>query len=306
MSNKKIQVLVNRAGGAAAAAGNGLAASLVAAFAAAGAEANVQLLEGSEMCGAIQRATGSGRVVVAGGDGTAACAAGAMAGTHAELALLPLGTLNHLARDLSIPPAVEDAAKIAVEGEATPIDLGRVNGHIFVNNASIGLYPFMVRHREGYRARRGWPKWLASIPAAWDALSRLPHHRLRIDMGNGQEPLVTPLLFVGNNVYSLEGGSVGSRASLKDGALSVYAVARRSRLALLWFGVRAILGRVDRDHDFVALGECTSMTVHSRSRSGMVDVGLDGEVRRLCFPLRFEIMPGALRIVSPPDRAAQA
>jgi diacylglycerol kinase family enzyme len=306
VSNKKIPVLVNRAGGAAAAAGESLAESLTAAFAAAGAEANVQFLEGGEMREAIRRAADTGRVVVAGGDGTAASAAGTLAGSDSELALLPLGTLNHLARDLSIPPALEDAAKIAVEGTATPIDLGRVNDHIFVNNASIGLYPFMVRHREGYRARRGWPKWLASIPAAWDALSRLPHHRLRIDMGNGQEPLITPLLFVGNNVYSLESGTVGSRASLRDGTLSVYAVARRSRLALLWFGVRAILGRVDRATDFVALGECTSVKVHSHSRSGMVDVGLDGEIRRLSFPLRFEIMPGALHIVSPPEEASEA
>jgi diacylglycerol kinase family enzyme len=306
VSNKIIRVLVNRAGGAAAAAGSDLADSLAAAFAAAGAEAQIQLLEGSEMCEAIREAAGEGRVVVAGGDGTAACAAEAIAGSDAELALLPLGTLNHLARDLTIPNAIEDAAKLAVEGEAVAIDLGQVNDHRFVNNASIGLYPFMVRHREGYRSRNGWPKWLASIPAAWDALSRLPHHRLRIDIGRGEKPLVTPLLFVGNNVYSLESGTVGSRASLRDGALSVYAVARRSRFALLWFGVRAMLGRVDRAIDFVALGECSSLTVTSPSRSGLIDVALDGEIRRLSFPLRFEILPGALKIVSPPEEPVAA
>lgn len=278
---------------------------LVAAFDAVGMEADVQLLEGRDMPEAIRRAAENGRIAVAGGDGTAACAAQALDGTDAELALLPLGTLNHLARDLAIPFDIEEAARVAVRDEATAIDLGRVNDHLFVNNASIGLYPFMVRHRDSYRSRRGWPKWLATIPAAWEALSRLPHHRLRIDMGKGEEPLVTPLLFVGNNVYSLEGGSVGSRASLKDGALSIYAVARRGRLALLWFGMRAMLGRVDHARDFVALGECAAMTVHSRSRSGMIDVGLDGEVRRLSFPLRFEIVPGALRIVSPPQEVAE-
>jgi len=293
-----VQILVNRAGGAAAAAGGSLTANLTAAFAAAGVNAHVRLLDGGEMQQAVREAAALGRVIVAGGDGTAACAAGVLAGGAAEMALLPLGTLNHLARDLSIPADLEEAARLAATGAATAIDLGRVNDHLFVNNASIGLYPLMVRHRDGYRKRKGWPKWLASVPAAWDALSRLPHHRLRIDMGEGAMPVVTPLLFVGNNRYSLESGTFGTRATLTDGRLSVYAIARRGRMALLWFGLRAMLGRIDWTRDFIVLGEYASLTVHSRSVNA-IDVGLDGEVRRLRFPLRFESVPGALRIVAP-------
>ncbi len=113
---------------------------------------------------------------------------------------------------------------------------------------------------------------------------------------------MTSLLFVGNNRYSLERGEIGSRSSLTEGKLSVFAVAARSRLALLWFGIRAMTGLVNRTTDFVALGECESLTVDAHGKS--VDVALDGEVRALAFPLRFQIKAGALRIVTLPKADA--
>jgi diacylglycerol kinase family enzyme len=234
---------------------------------------------------------------VDGGDGTIASAAQIIAGTDVELALLPLGTFNHFARDLGIPTDLHEAAALAAHGMARGIDIGSVNGFRFVNNASIGLYPLMVRQREAVRKKRGWPKWLASFPAFWTALARLPHHRLRIDMGRVAKPLVTPLLFVGNNDYSLERGRIGSRASLEDGRLSVYAVAHESRAALIWFATRVLAGHADLAADFVVLGNCATLTV--RAPSGSAEIALDGEVRRLSSPLHFDIEPAALKVVVP-------
>lgn len=299
MTKAPLPVLVNRGGGAASSAGDDLDQKLTTAFAKADVDISIQLLEGPETAEAVRGAASANpRVVVGGGDGTAACAAAALAGSDVEMALLPLGTLNHLARDLGIPAKLEDAAVLAAKGSASSIDVGDVNCHVFVNNASIGVYPNMVRERNEYRGRKGWPKWLAAIPASWDAWTRLPRHRLRVDMGAGQQPLVTPLLFVGNNLYSIDRGEIGSRSSLAEGKLSVFAVAARSPLALLWFGIRAMTGLINRNADFVALGECESLTVHSHGKS--VDVALDGEVRALEFPLRFQVKAGALRIVVPP------
>ena len=167
---------------------------------------------------------------------------------------------------------------------------------MFVNNASIGLYPAMVRTREGLQDDKGWPKWLSAIPAAYAALERYPHHRLRVDLGKGEREIVTPLLFVGNNVYSLDKGEIGQRGSLTDGTLSVYAVAQRSRVSLLWFAARALVGRVRRDLDFVALGECETLKVSSVGDS--IEIALDGEVQRLDSPLEFRIRPGALKVVT--------
>lgn len=301
MTERTLTILVNGAGGAAAAAGEGLAGTIGDAFAAAGVTADVHILEPAQMPDAVRAAAARGRVVVAGGDGTAACAAQTLKDSDAELALLPLGTLNHLARDLGIPGDLEGAAALAANGRAMRIDVGEVNGHRFVNNASIGLYPFMVRRRDDARKKSGVPKWLATLPAAWDALARLPHHRLRIDLGEGEQPLVTPLLFVGNNLYSLEAGDIGSRASLTDSRLNIFAVAQRGRGALIWFALRTLFGFADTERDFVAIGECETLTV--RSSGGSIEIALDGEVRRLESPLRFTVLAGALRIVAPGESA---
>ncbi|THD37271.1 MAG: hypothetical protein E7773_04365 [Sphingomonas sp.] len=291
-----LAVIVNKNGGTASKMGDKLESTLQDAFAAAGVEADVQALDGGEVGDAITEAAKRGRVVVAGGDGTAACAAQQLAGGDAELGLLPLGTLNHLARDLGLPDKLEDAAKVAATGKATAIDVAEVNGHVFVNNASIGLYPLMVRTREGVQDSKGWPKWLSTIPAAWAALERFPHHRLRVDLGQGERAIVTPLLFIGNNDYSLDAGALGQRESLTDGKLSVYAVAHRSRASLLWFAARALVGRARRGADFVAIGECETLTVSATGDS--IEIALDGEVQRLETPLEFRIRAGALKVVT--------
>ena len=294
---KTLRVIVNKNGGTAAKMGDALIQELEKAFAKVGATAEVAALDGKQIPDAIDAAARSGRVTVAGGDGTAAGAAQILAGSDTELGLLPLGTLNHLARDLGIPADLSEAAKVAVSGQPTAIDVGEVNGQVFVNNASIGLYPLMVRKREGLRRARGWPKWLSTVPAALAVLERLPHHRLRLDWGKGERAIVTPLLFVGNNVYSLDRGEVGKRGSLTDGKLSVYAVAHRRRAALIWFAMRALVGRAERSLDFETLGECETLTVSSSS--GSIEIALDGELRRMDSPLEFRIRAGALTVITP-------
>jgi diacylglycerol kinase family enzyme len=292
-------VIVNRNGGAAAKMGDALPKTLEQAFAAAGTTADISLLDAKQIPNAIETAAKAGRVIVAGGDGTAAGAAQILAGSDTELGLLPLGTLNHLTRDLGIPADLSEAADVAVNGQPAAIDVGEVNGQIFVNNASIGLYPLMVRKREGLQRAKGWPKWLSTLPAAFAELERMPHHRLRLDWGKGERAIVTPLLFVGNNVYSLDRGEVGKRGTLTDGKLSVYAVARRRRAAMIWFAMRALVGRAERSLDFETLGECETLTV--RSSSGSIEIALDGELKRMDSPLEFRIRPGALTVMTPSD-----
>jgi len=294
---KTLHVIVNRNGGAAAKMGDMVAGVLEKAFAQAGATVRVAALDGKQIPEAIKAVARSGRVIVAGGDGTAAGAAQILAGSDTELGLLPLGTLNHLARDIGIPVDLGEAAEVAANGQPVAIDVGEVNGQVFVNNASIGLYPLMVRKREGLRRAKGWPKWLSTLPAAFAALERLPHHRLRLDWGRGERAIVTPLLFVGNNVYSLDRGEVGKRNTLTDGKLSLYAVARRRRAALIWFAMRALVGRAERSLDFETLGECETLTVSSSS--GSIEIALDGELRRMDSPLEFRIRAGALTVITP-------
>lgn len=300
MTKLALPVLVNREGGAASKAGEELRDQISRAFSAAEGNVDVQILAAWQIGKAIENAAKEHkRIIVAGGDGTISTAAQLLTGTTTEVAILPLGTLNHFAQDLRIPSDLAEAAKLAIGGDTRPVDVGEVNGRRFINNASVGLYPFIVRNRDDIRERCGWPKWLATVPASWAALSRLRHHRLRIDMGRGEEPVITPLLFVGNNQYSLERGSVGCRDSLSDGKLSVYAVSRVGRFALFWLGARALIGKADRKQDFQTLGDTDAITVGSASRS--LEIALDGEVRRLKLPLEFGTHPGGLNVVVPPD-----
>ena len=177
------------------------------------------------------------------------------------------------------------------------IDIVRVNGHAFVNNASIGLYPAMVEQRDAALDRHHLPKWVAAIPASVSALRRLRHHRLRLCDATGEHAVVTPMLFVGNNRYRLDGGHLGERTVLDGGTMAVMAIASRHRLALVGFALRTLAGRADMAADFAAVTETAAMTVEGRSR--YVRVALDGEVHRLSMPLRFETLPGALRVVAP-------
>jgi diacylglycerol kinase family enzyme len=292
-----IEVLINKAGGAAKAAGDDLRARVRSAFEEAGAPANVTLLAGAELEPALrERARHARRLVVAGGDGTISCAAGVLAGSDVELAILPLGTLNHLARDAGIPSDLHEAAALAVSGAARRIDTAQAGERTFINNASIGIYPALVRSREDLQ-HRGLPKPLAALPAAWAALTKAHDLRLTIDTGAGRQRLVTPLLFIGNGEYSIERGSVGQRASLEDGRLSIMAVRHRPRLALAWLALRTLLGRSNPANDFVALDSCETLRVEAAPAE--LDIATDGEVNRVTPPLTFTVRPLSLNLVMP-------
>jgi len=294
-----IPVLINRKGGTAAAAGDRLKQDVTAAFSEVGLKAEIALLDGAKIRAAAEALKTRDLVVVGGGDGTLGAAAASLANSDAALGILPLGTHNHFARQLGIPRDLAGAVHILTQGRREKVDLGAVNGHIFLNNASIGLYPSLVRTREHAQQRHGLPKWLANLPASWAALRRLRHHRLIIAAEGMAQEVRTPLLFVGNNLYALEAGQVGERKALDEARLSLYAVAGRSRLGALWFGLRVLAGRADLRRDFAIAETCPTLTVHAHA--GNVHVALDGEVMRLESPLRFEIRPRALQVIAPVD-----
>ncbi|HWI86470.1 MAG TPA: diacylglycerol kinase family protein [Sphingomonas sp.] len=294
---RPIPVIINREGGTAAAGGDALTGAIEDEFRDAGLIAHVQLLKAEDIVAAVEAQAHASLVVVGGGDGTLAAAAGALLGGHAALGILPLGTRNHLALQLGIPRDIPGAVRLLAEGHQRPIDVAQVNGVTFVNNASIGFYPLLVRSREEEQRRHGLPKWLANLKAARTALRRLRHHRLHVRIDGVDRTILTPLLFVGNNVYSLEGGHIGERHALDEGKLSLFAVASGSRLSALWFALRAVAGRSDLEQDFAAAEICERLTVSTHAPA--IHIALDGEVRQLATPLRFQIRPQCLRVVAP-------
>src|SRR5947199_3052283 len=121
------------------------------AFASCGSRVRVRLArEGSELTELARSAVSNGAraVVAGGGDGTVSAVASALVGTDKALGVLPLGTLNHFAKDLCIPLEVVGAARNVCEGREVSVDVGEVNGRVFINNSGLGLYPHIVRRRE--------------------------------------------------------------------------------------------------------------------------------------------------------------
>jgi diacylglycerol kinase family enzyme len=295
----KIRAIVNRHGGTLKNKNEDGETRLRDAFAAAGVEADIRLVEPDEIFDALAegaKASGLDALVAGGGDGTLSCAAGHLAGTGRPLGILPLGTLNHLARDAGIPAEIEEAAAVIAAGHVREIDLAEVNGRIFVNNSSVGLYPDMVRLREAEQERKGRSKRLAMMSASFDTLRHFRRHRLWISAEGLEAPIDTPLLFVGNNRYAVNLFGHGKREALDEGELCLYAIRARSRIGMVWAGIRGIFGRLDQQRDF--LTHYVREAEISSDREALT-ISADGETVRMEMPLRYRILPKALNLIVP-------
>jgi len=235
-------------------------------------------------------------VVVGGGDGSLHAAAGVLAGTDSALGILPFGTLNNFAKDLAVPLGVEGAVAVIVAGGIRSVDVGEANGQVFINNASLGLYPSVVRRREEIRQRLGRSKWSAYAIALWRALLhyRLLHVRVRVKDHDYLRR--TPFVFIGNNSYAMDGMNIGSRAALDAGVLSLYMARREGPFSLLLLALRALSGRLRQAKDFEEF-TATALRIGTGRRRELV--GLDGEVVTMDAAIRCHVRPLALRVVVP-------
>jgi diacylglycerol kinase family enzyme len=270
------------------------------AFAACGVGAHVSVArEGADVERFVTRALSNGAraVVAGGGDGTVGSVAGALAGTDRPLGVLPLGTLNHFAKDLRIPLELGEAARNVCEGREALVDVGEVNGRVFVNNSGLGLYPRIVRRRERLQEREGSGKWPAFLRASLAMLRRYPFLNVRLDADGQRVVRSTPFVFVGNNEYQMESLQIGARECLDAGHLSLYVAHRTGRLGLLRLAFSALLGRLWREEDFDAL--CAREIWVETRRPKRLPVAVDGEVTVLTTPLHYRIRPRALKVIVP-------
>ncbi len=235
-------------------------------------------------------------IVAGGGDGTINAVAAAMVGNSAtKLGILPMGTYNHFARELGIPTDMEKAVAIIVAGHLKSVDVGEVNGRIFVNNSSLGLYPEMVRLREGLQ-RSGYSKLLAVVWASLRIITRF--RRLRLELHPAAGAVLkrsTPLLFVGNNAYETALATLGTRPSLERGQLWVLMPTATSRWGML-AGLFAIISGSEEPGDLFTF-EAANLSVSSHRR--LLKVAVDGEVVSLQPPLHYRTRPKSLQVMVP-------
>jgi len=236
-------------------------------------------------------------IVAAGGDGTVNSVAAAAIDSHKILGVLPLGTLNHFARDLGIPTDLEKAARTIIAAHAIEVDAAEVNNRLFLNNSSLGLYPMIVREREK-RQRLGFRKWPAFVWATIQALRRNPFLDVRLRVNGELLDRTTPFVFVGNNEYAMDLFNIGVRDRLDRGELSIYITNGTSRLKLIGLALRAVVGRLRNDKDFLALRAAEVKIQTARKR---VRVAFDGEIEVMAAPLEYRVRSRALRVIVPKD-----
>jgi len=273
-------------------------ARIVSGLGARGVHATVEQVPGPRLTEAARAAAAGGAqaVVMAGGDGTMSAGAAALAGGDCPMGVLPLGTLNHFARDLGIPPDLEDALAVVASGIVRRVDVGEANGRVFVNNASIGLYPHAVRAREAQEDEQGTGKWLATCRAAVATLRRFPVVRVTLHLPKGAVRVTTPLVFIGNNRYEMSLLALGKREALDGGELWLYVASHRGRIGFLSLALRAVIGRLDQARDFLgmAVGE-----VMIEDRRRIIPMAFDGEVCEMKSPLRCRSRPASLPVIVP-------
>jgi diacylglycerol kinase family enzyme len=245
---------------------------------------------------------GCGIVVAAGGDGTVSAVASAVAGSEAVLGVLPLGTLNHFAKDAGVPLELEEAVRNISSGRAVKVDIGDVNGRAFINNISLGLYPVFVQARGDVRKLTVFARWHTILSAAINSLVRLPLFRTHLRIDSREFKRNTPVLFVGNNEYELDGKLIGGRRSLDQGCLSLVVTRSRGPWGVVKLVVRAALGALRGSKDLDAkLGR--EIEIRTKDRRTML--AIDGEViEKFDWPLHCSVRPGALRLLVPGERSA--
>ena len=238
---------------------------------------------------------GATRVLVAGGDGSIGSAADALIGTNVELAILPSGTLNHLAKDLSLPLDLETAARVAQEGHAVAVDSAVVNDRTFLNTSSVGAYVTFVRARERLEKYLGYH--IASFVAAIQLLIRLPMFRVTLQVEGVAREYITPLVFVAVGERELKLPSLGARVVDGKTGLHVLVIRQRSgarafglALAAAARGVDAVSRTPALDSFFV--DECK---IEPRTHTAAVD----GELVRVSPPLVYKHVPGRLQVIVP-------
>lgn len=269
-----------------------------AAFLRTGAEVDVVATPAAGCSEAVERAARSDAevMVVGGGDGTILTGANAAMKAGKALGVLPLGTMNLLARDLHTPLGWPDAVHAVAQGALSAIDVGEVNGEVFLNASVLGLYPRIIQERDEHQKRLGLRKWPAMAIGLAKALHDFPVLDVRVDLGQGARRVRTPVLAVSNNPYAEGYGPVVRRSTLESGRFGVYLARHRDAWGMLRLIARMGLGTWQSDEEMQSLSAST-LTVHSRRR--YLRVANDGEVHKFEPPLTYRIRPRGLRMLLP-------
>ena len=253
----------------------------------------------------VRRAVSAGadRVMIAGGDGSIGSAAASLCGSPTALAVLPAGTLNHLAKDLGLPETLIEAAAIARGAHRRTLDVGFVNGHSFLNTSSVGAYVAFVRRRDALERWLGYR--LASLVAGLWLLRRLRTFRVTLDLDGKICEYETPLVFIGVGERELKLPILGARVEGGRRGLHVMVLRTRSGARTLALAFAAMARGVKAVARTPALDAFIVDRLRIEPRGKIKDwhIATDGEIIRVEPPLEYHLMCDGLTVIVPPPRS---
>lgn len=254
--------------------------------------------KGEDLDDVVARAVADGftTIVAAGGDGTVNGVAHGLLGKDAHFGVLPLGTFNFFARGLGLPQEPEAAAQAILNGSPRRISIGTVNGQLFLNNASLGIYPRILQLREDLYARWGRSRLLAYWTVITTLIRFQAPRRMVLETDGARIDLKTPLVFIARSAYQLRRFGLSGAEAISDDAFAVFVALGGSRWHLLKLAAHLALGRVQEGVD-IQLIPTRSLTVYTHRRRPRV--AYDGEKRHMRAPLKFRIHESALSVILP-------
>lgn len=260
-----------------------------------------EIAKGRDISAEADRAAQEFKIVVAaGGDGTIGAVAEAAQRHGRTLGVLPRGTFNFFARGLNLPTDIDEGIDLIAAGHTRTISLGEVNGRVFLNNASLGLYPAILTQREGTYRRWGRSR----LAAHWSVIATFTRfHRplsLMVAVDGREVRRKTPLVFVARSAYQLKLFGLKGSDDVRAGRFALFFAPDASRWGLFLMAVRLAWGTMKEGRDFTYF---TGEEIDVETRSKRRIVARDGEREKMSSPFRFRVRPDALRVIAPPDES---
>lgn len=243
-----------------------------------------------------------GLVAAAGGDGTVNTVAALCCKHDVPVGVIPLGTFNYFSRGLGIPDDPGAAAKVLAGGKISKVTIGYVNDHLFLNNASFGLYTRIIRQREEDKSRFGRFRVVALLSAVRALLRGQRPFAIKIAAQESHQLRRTSMVFVGNNTFQLENLDLEIAHCTREDRLAVVILKPTTRIAMARLLLRGALKNLNDDSQLEMF--CTD-TIDVETKRRKIDVVVDGELIQCHTPLSFRVARRALKVMVPSKESGE-
>lgn len=240
-----------------------------------------------------------GIVVAAGGDGTLNAVAQATLGSGCQFGVIPQGTFNYFGRTHGISSDAAEAARGLLTARVQPVQVGLVNDRVFLVNASLGLYPQLLKDREEQKERHGRSRLVAAWAALVTIFRQYRPMLVKLEHGGRTHELQTLTLFVGNNRLQLEQVGLDEAESVEQGKLAAIVLRPVPTLTLLWLALQGAMGNLARARGVEHFASSSLTVTPFFQRIRRLKVATDGEIEWMTAPIEFRVAPEPLLLLKP-------